>query len=198
MRSVARRRPGPACPRRPVRDAGRRHAAGALRQGDRGRHQPAGRRSGARRSPPQAPLAVLSGPTFAHEVAAGQAHRRHPGLRGRGAARTPGRAAWRGLPSAPMARPTWVGGGDRRGGQERPRHRLRGGGGRRAGPQRPRRADRPGLCRDDALRPGPRRPGRDAHRPVGPGRPRPHLLLHQLAQLLARGRARPGRSWPPS
>ena len=51
--------------------AGRRSAAGALRQGDRGGHAACWSARSRAEVQPDAPIAVLSGPTFAHEVAAG-------------------------------------------------------------------------------------------------------------------------------
>ena len=173
-----------------------RHAADALRQGDRGRDRPADAR-GRARGAPGAPIAVLSGPTFAHEVAAGLPTAVTLAAADRGARRAAGGAA-RPARLPPLSLGRRHRRRDRRRGQERARDRLRRGRGARARPERPRRADRARLCRDDALRPRPRRPAGDAGRAAGPRRPRPDLLLDQLAQFLARQGHRRGRAAPPS
>ena len=146
---------------------------------------------------PTAPIAVLSGPTFAHEVAAGLPTAvtlacEDAGAR-RGAARADRPAR---LPHLSVRRRRRRRG--RRRGQERARHRLRRGRGARARPECARRADRARLRRDDPLRPRHGRAARDAGRPVGPRRPRADLLVDQLAQFLARQGDRRGRATPPS
>ena len=111
----------------------------------------------------RSPIAVLSGPTFAHEVAAGlptavtlacEDQALAEALRARIALPT-----FRTYLQRRRRRRR-----DRRRGQERARDRLRGG--RRQGPrsERARRADRPRLCRDDAVRPGQWSAARDARR----------------------------------
>ncbi len=98
---------------------------------------------------PTSPIAVLSGPTFAHEVAQGPADRGDPrgeDIGARRAASRPDRPA--DLPALCLRRRRRR--GDRRRGQERARDRLRRGRGQGPRPERARRADRPRLRRDDA------------------------------------------------
>jgi hypothetical protein len=146
----------------------------------------------ARQVHPDAPIAVLSGPDLRARSRCGKAHRGHARLRGRGSARALAeRLAGPAFPALWLVRRDRR--RDRRRGQECARHRVRRGRRRRARAECPRRADRARFCRDDALRPGAWRAGRDAGRPVGPWRSRADLLLDQFAQLLARRRARPGQ-----
>ena len=100
-----------------------RRAGRALRQGDRARHPRPDDRSLAEAALPDAPIAVLSGPTFAREVARGLP----TAVTLAGAdARSAGRWALIRHPrSAPIRRATIRRRGDRRRGQERARHRLR-------------------------------------------------------------------------
>ena len=151
----------------------------------------------AREAQPEAPIAVLSGPTFAHEVAAGLPAAVTLAVEDRALGerlRAPDRPAL--VPPLSVRRRRRR--RDRRRGQERARHRLRRGRGPPARPQRPLRPDLARLRRDDPLRPRPRRPRRDPRRPVGPRRPRPHLLLDQLAQLQPRQGPGRGPRAPPS
>ena len=147
---------------------------------------------------PSAPVAVLSGPTFAHEVAAGLPTAVTLAAEDRGA--RPKRCATRIAPAdlPHLSHRRRRRRGDRRRGQERARDRLRRGRGQGPRPERARGADRARLCRNDPLRPRLRRAARDAGRPVGPRRPGADLLVDQLAQLSrsARGSARAAR--PPS
>ena len=145
----------------------------------------------ARETQPGAPIAVLSGPTFAHEVAAGMPTA--VTLRGRGSVgrRGSGRAARSALvPALSFGRRRRR--RDRRRGQERARHRLRRGRGAAARPECARGPDLARLRRNDAVRARQGRARRDARRPVGPRRSRPDLLVDQLAQFQPRQGARRG------
>ena len=146
---------------------------------------------------PNSPVAVLSGPTFAHEVAAGLptavtvacdgCRRRRSDQRAHRAAAVPR------LFERRCSRRR-----SRRRGQECAGDRLRGGRGQEARPERPRRGDRARLRRNDAVRPDLRGAGGNSRGAGWPGRPRPDLQLDQLAQfLLGQGRlakAAPRRS----
>jgi glycerol-3-phosphate dehydrogenase (NAD(P)+) len=142
---------------------------------------------------PDAPIAVLSGPTFAHEVAAGlptavtlacEDEALGEALATRLAARH-----FRTYASTDVA-------GAEIGGAVK--NVLAIGCGVVEGRARPERtcgADRARFCRDDAVRACARRPRGDARRAVGAWRSRAHLFLDEFAQFLAwrRSRARRGR-----
>ena len=143
---------------------------------------------------PGSPIAVLSGPTFAHEVAAGLPTAvtlavEDAALGERLVARhRPAR-----FPALSVRRRRRRRG--RRRGQERARHRLRRGRGPRARPERPRRPDLARLRRDDPLRPRQGRARRDAGR-ASPGSatssspaPRPARAISASARASARARA---------
>ena len=148
---------------------------------------------------PDARLAVLSGPTFAHEVATGlptAVTLAAEDLRlGERLARSP-RAAR--VPSLCVGRCRRR--RDRRRGQERAGDRLRRRRGPRARPERARRADRARLCRDDPLRrlrggptakPSPACP--DSAISFSPA-PRPARATIRLARASARAGRRPSCS----
>ena len=106
---------------------------------------------------PDAAPAVLSGPSFAGEVARGLPTAITLAARDMALAHELAQTI-----ATPTFRPyvsdDMIGAEGRRGGEERPRHRLRHRRGPGAGPQRPRRPDHPGLRRTDAGWPcGPRR-----------------------------------------
>ena len=139
---------------------------------------------------PLAPVAVLSGPSFAADVARGlptavTLAAKDPALVG-GACGAPVRSDFPRLSPQRRARRR-----DRRRGEERARDRLRRR--RRQGPRRERQggAHRPRLCRASALRAGLWRRGRDADGPFRPRRPRSDLRLRAVAQLRLRRAARP-------
>ena len=134
---------------------------------------------------------VLSGPSFAIEVARGQ-----PTALVAASAMRRWRARRRGLPWRQPARLHLQRSGRRRGrrrGEERDgdRHRHRRRHGARA--ERPRRADHARPRRDDAPGPGARRARRDLHGPVGPGRPGAHHHRRSVAQPPGRPDAAGGR-----
>jgi glycerol-3-phosphate dehydrogenase (NAD(P)+) len=142
---------------------------------------------------PDASVMVLSGPTFAHEVAAGL-----PTALTLAAEVEAEAEAVR----ARLARPAFRiylhrrrrGRRDRRRGQERPGDRVRSGRRQRARRQRAGGADCPRLCGDDPIRDRLWRAPRDPRRIVRARRPGPHLHVDQLAQLFARqglGEGRP-------
>ena len=140
---------------------------------------------------PAAPAAVLSGPSFAGEVARGLP----TAVTLACADEALGEELMRTL-SPPGFRPYLADRHDRRrgrrGGEERAGHRLRHRRGPRPGPQRPRRPDHPRLRRDDPPGRGAGRPGRDGRRPLRPGRPGADLLQPAVAQHERRPGARPG------
>ena len=138
---------------------------------------------------PAAVPAILSGPSFATDVARGLPTAVTLACADEAiAARACARARLADVPALSLNRRARR--RDRRRGEERARDRGR----HRAGPQarreRDRRAGDARLCGTCALRPRARRAHRNAHRPLGPRRPDPHLLVAAVAQLLARHRAR--------
>ena len=164
-------------------------AARALRQGHRRPQPPPPDRDRRRASSPAAPLAALTGPGFAGEIARGLPTAltlacADPAL---------GRALQAGL-ATPRLRLYLTDDVDRRrarrGAQERHRHRLRHGRGRPPRRLGPRRADDPRLRRDDPPRRRHGRAARDPRRALGPRRPVADLQLDPVAQLRRRPRAR--------
>ena len=139
--------------------------------------------------PPGTPVAVLSGPSFAADVARGLPTAVTL------AAADPGLAAALSAPAVgaePSAvphrrRPRRR---DRRRRQERAGHRVRDRRRPGAGRERPGGTDRPRLRRADALRPRLRGAARDADGAFGPRRPRAHRLLAAIAQFRLRPAAR--------
>ncbi len=139
----------------------------------------------AREVQPAAPLAILSGPTFAHEVAAG--------LPTAVTLAVADRALGEQL-VARIARPFFrpylsddlAGRGSRRRGQERARYRLWRGRGQRARVERPGGADLARLRRNGPLRPRQGRTDGNAGRARRIGRSRPHLLVGEFAQFQPR------------
>ncbi len=140
------------------RAALRRPPAGRLLQGDRPRHRRRPGRGDPRATCPGADPALISGPGFAADLAAGLPTAMTLGHAGPGGPAL--QALLSGTGPAALPRHRSGRGRDRRRGQERHRHRLRRGDRRRPGRKRPRRAADPRLCRDGPLRRGPRAPRR--------------------------------------
>jgi glycerol-3-phosphate dehydrogenase (NAD(P)+) len=143
---------------------------------------------------PEARPAVLSGPSFAGEVARGLPTAVTLACRTRSSGACWPRRSPAPLPALPRRRHDRRGGWGR--GQERAGHRLRGGGGAGARPQRPRRSGHPRLRRNDPDGRGPGRPRRDPRRPLRLG----DLVLtcsspqsRNMSVGLALGR---GQTWP--
>ncbi len=142
---------------------------------------------------PRTPAAVLTGPNFAHEIAAGLPAAAVVAASDAGAARQRRRRC-----SAP---PTFrlYGNDDPVGAQvggaakNVDRHRRRRGDRRRPGRERPRRADHPRPGRTVAAGRGARRPGGDGDGPVRPGRPAADLHRPGQPQLQPGPGARPRR-----
>ena len=144
-------------------------------------------------SAPHAVPAILSGPSFAEDVARGLPDRRDAGRKGRRRSPPASCRRWARRPSGPIT-PRRARRRDRRRGQERAgdrrRHRRRQEA-RRLGAGR---ADHARLLRAGAARPRLRRARRNHGRPFGTRRPDPDLLQPAIAQFRARACARPRRA----